>query len=234
MKITNQNILIELIKLNKNIVAPLMFNNNNPNFNMILNRSSNDILPDYNNILHKQTTGCWNVPYINKIVLIKTDILDKIKLKYIFDLNGTIDNNNLVFTYLNNQDKYGEWEKMFAKGADDAQIPPFIKRDQSKRQQTIGRMVAAVCQVIKEKGVENVFPRRDFEEDTCHIICGRKPDPEIPIVLLEPKSSRIQESDFLWTTDLEAMETLGLYKRELLTSIMDRLTRPEKKCTFRV
>ena len=110
VKITNKNILIELIKLNKNVVAPLMFNNNNPNFNMILNRSSNDILPDYNNILYKQTTGCWNVPYINKIALIKTDILDKIKLKYIFDLNGKIDNNNLIFTYLDNQDKYGEWE----------------------------------------------------------------------------------------------------------------------------
>ena len=38
------------------------------------------------------------------------DILDKIKLKYIFDLNGTIDNNNLIFTYLDNQYKYGEWQ----------------------------------------------------------------------------------------------------------------------------
>ena len=61
--------------------------------NYAVSKASHDI------ILHKQTTGCWNVPYINKIVLIKTDILDKIKLKYIFDLNGTIDNNNLIFTY---------------------------------------------------------------------------------------------------------------------------------------
>lgn len=86
--IENNKLITELIKYNKNIVAPLitrkglLFSNfwGDTNNNGWYNKSFN-----YLDIIYKKHKGCWNVPYINNIYLIKSHILKNI-INY-YDIN---------------------------------------------------------------------------------------------------------------------------------------------------
>ena len=83
--IENNNIIYELLSYNKNIVSPL-FNIKNANWSNFWGDITNDgwynLSFNYFDILNREQRGCWNVPYINHMYLIKKDILNKINNFY--------------------------------------------------------------------------------------------------------------------------------------------------------
>lgn len=116
--ITNGDIINKLISYDKNIVAPLFRKNEYwTNFwgeidiNGWYNKSFN-----YFDIVNNNHNGCWNVPYINNIYLIKSTIIDDIKDFYSLNYqeNRGCDmsfcencRNNDIFMYVCNQEELG-------------------------------------------------------------------------------------------------------------------------------
>jgi GR25 family glycosyltransferase involved in LPS biosynthesis len=103
IEIKNPKVLQNLITRNKNIVSPFMVNSISkiPNFRMTM---GNEQLPDFQNIVNGRFKGCWKVPAINTIALIKKNIIQEIKLENLFD---NFPKTSDYFLYLDNHDCYG-------------------------------------------------------------------------------------------------------------------------------
>jgi GR25 family glycosyltransferase involved in LPS biosynthesis len=117
--ITNELLIEELIKYDKNIVSPLLtrkgllFSNfwGDIDDGGWYNKSFN-----YMDIIYNNHIGCWNVPYINNIYLIKAHILNNI-IKYYsinYDYNRGYDmafcenlRRNNYYMYICNENYYG-------------------------------------------------------------------------------------------------------------------------------
>lgn len=116
--INNLDILIELLKCEKDVVAPMIICKNDKawsNFwgdikkNGYYKRSF-----DYLNIINYEKKGCWNVPYITNIYLIKRNIIEKYPNLFIENNNLEIDmrmcyhfRQNDIFMYVSNMVHFG-------------------------------------------------------------------------------------------------------------------------------
>lgn len=117
--IINYEIMIEtLMSYDKNIISPLL--NENEYFSNFWGSISNDGWYErsynYFDIRNNYNRGCWNVPYISHIYMIKKDILNNIKNFYTYNIESKNDtdvifaenlrkNNN--FMYTTNEYDYG-------------------------------------------------------------------------------------------------------------------------------
>ena len=118
--ISNQRIIYDLLSYDKDIVCPLLRlgDNNWTNYwgdidgNGWYRQSFN-----YFDIIEYRHKGCWNVPYINNLYLIKSSIVDQLYGYY--SLNYSVNRgcdmsfcencrHNNIFLYLCNEQRYGE------------------------------------------------------------------------------------------------------------------------------
>ncbi len=117
--IENKNIINELLSYNKKIICPLMKikNNNWSNFwGDITTKGWYNQSFNYLDILNNNHKGCWNIPYINHIYLIREDILENIQNYYTIGYNKNRGHDmafcenlrkNNYFMYLCNEEYYG-------------------------------------------------------------------------------------------------------------------------------
>lgn len=116
--INNLNILIELLKCEKEVIAPMIICENNDawsNFWGSINKNGYYKRSfDYLDIVKYNKKGCWNVPYITNIYLIKRNIIEKIPNLFIENNEMEIDlrmcynfRKNDVFMYVTNMSQFG-------------------------------------------------------------------------------------------------------------------------------
>lgn len=113
----NANVLNELLELNKDVVAPLLRrgNDNFTNFwgdldkNGYYHRS-----PDYIDIIRYERQGCWNVPYVSVVYLIKKSVVEKVPRLFLDNADMDLDmrwcynlRNNDIFIHVCNLNNYG-------------------------------------------------------------------------------------------------------------------------------
>lgn len=120
--LVNPNIINELLALRKDVVAPLIRKGNEAWTNYwgaLDNRGYYKRSFDYFDIIENKKKGCWNVPYITGVYLIKRSIIEKNPRIYIDNSNIDIDmricynlRDNNVFMYVSNINNYGYWEEI--------------------------------------------------------------------------------------------------------------------------
>jgi len=122
--IKDNKMIEELIKRNKNIIAPYMIHLNptsgdTPNFNLML--AENKPSPDFQAIVNGDIRGCWNVPSIDSVILISNPYImthisklstylnkgDSDNNLNIFDSFSSYNLNNNIFMYIDNLNLYG-------------------------------------------------------------------------------------------------------------------------------
>ena len=114
----NPMVLRELLNLNKCVVAPLIRLGSEAwtNFWGELNdRGYYKRSFDYFDIINNRKTGCWNVPYITSVYLIKKEILELVPNIFTDNIDMDIDMrmcHNLrqsdIFMYISNMSYYGQ------------------------------------------------------------------------------------------------------------------------------
>ncbi|MEM3062372.1 MAG: glycosyltransferase family 25 protein [Nitrososphaerota archaeon] len=124
--LTNPNILIELLSLNKKIVSPLIRRLGETWSNFWGDIREDGYYKrsfDYLDILNGHRIGCWNVPYITGVYLVKREVLESqsnSKITDIFVKNSHLDIDmrfchNLrekdIFMYVTNISCYGYMER---------------------------------------------------------------------------------------------------------------------------
>ena len=145
--INNPNILTELLSFDKDVIAPLI---NTPgeawsNFWGDLDeRGYYKRSFDYLDILNNRKKGCWNVPYITGVYLIKRSVLETSPNIFLDNLEIDRDmrfcynlRNNNISMYLSNLSSYGYFEEV---SFDPSTIDPelnlydlFTKKDEWER-----------------------------------------------------------------------------------------------------
>jgi len=118
--LTNPQILKDLLRLNKDVVAPMIRRRNNPNdawtnfWGDLDERGYYRRSFDYYDIINRNRIGCWNVPYVSGVYLIKREILEAIPHLFTENTNMDIDmrmcyhlRESDVFMYVSNMSNYG-------------------------------------------------------------------------------------------------------------------------------
>jgi GR25 family glycosyltransferase involved in LPS biosynthesis len=118
--LTNPNVLMELLDLNKTVIAPMIKRGTEAWSNFwgdLDQRGYYKRSFDYFDIINRKRKGCWNVPYITGIYLIKREIIQAVPNLFTENLNMDIDmrmchhlRENDIFMYVTNMSEYGYLE----------------------------------------------------------------------------------------------------------------------------
>ena len=121
--IKEKNMIKELIKRNKKIISPYSINQKEqkPNFHIMF--GDNKPSPDFQKIVNGELKGCWNVPYIESIILMNNEYVSQIYNNPKFNLsefkindpnaiyyslcNYNLSNN--IFMYVDNMNLYANY-----------------------------------------------------------------------------------------------------------------------------
>lgn len=119
--LTNPNVVNELLQLDKDVVAPMLRREPSLWTNFWGSLDNNGYYKrsfDYVDIAERERMGCWNVPYLTGVFMIKRSVLKSFPT--IFDKNPEMDadmsfcynlRRNNIFMYVCNMSQYGHIEK---------------------------------------------------------------------------------------------------------------------------
>ena len=118
--LTNPNVLKELLQMNKDVIVPLVRKENEVWSNFWGDITSSGYYKrsfDYFDLVKYEKTGCWNVPYVMGVYLIKREIIkdnpDIVSKNDDMDIDMRICRNlrdKNIFMYMCNVSKYGYME----------------------------------------------------------------------------------------------------------------------------
>lgn len=140
--LNNKNIIKNLITQNKRFIAPLISKESrkwDANFGGNINKSGYyERSFDYDEIVDRKRIGCWNVPFVKWVYLIKGETLRQLRSSY-SNIFGQIDmsickicRDNNISIYVDNLEDYGVMKNISAEVPGTAIYPEFYMFDSNR------------------------------------------------------------------------------------------------------